>query len=43
MRDSYANAPQARLTRVDDSNHYLMIDQPGRVVAEIRRLMAGSQ
>lgn len=40
MRESYAGAPQARLMRVDDSNHYIMIDQPGRVVAEIRSLMA---
>ena len=40
MKEAYANAPQARLTRVDDSNHYIMIDQPGRVVAEIRSLMA---
>ena len=40
MKESYANARQARLVRIDDSNHYIMIDQPGRVVAEIRRLMA---
>lgn len=40
MRESYANARQARLMRIDDSNHYIMIDQPGRVVAEIRNLMA---
>jgi len=40
MRESYANASQARLVRIDDSNHYIMIDQPGRVVAEIRSLMS---
>lgn len=40
MRESYANARGARLIRIDDSNHYIMIDQPGRVVAEIRSLMA---
>ena len=39
MRASYANARQVRLARVDDSNHYILIDQPGRVVAEIRSLM----
>jgi pimeloyl-ACP methyl ester carboxylesterase len=39
MRESYANARTARLVRIDDSNHYIMIDQPGRVVAEIRSLM----
>ncbi len=40
MRESFANARQARLVRVEDSNHYVLIDQPGRVVDEIRRLMA---
>jgi len=39
MKASYANARTARLVRIDDSNHYIMIDQPGRVVAEIRSLM----
>jgi pimeloyl-ACP methyl ester carboxylesterase len=39
MRESFANAPQARLVRVDSSNHYILIDQPGRLVAEIRTLM----
>ena len=40
MKESYANARQARLIRIDDSNHYIMFDQPGRVVAEIRSLMS---
>ena len=40
MKESYANAQTARLMRIDDSNHYIMIDQPGRVVAEIRTLLA---
>jgi pimeloyl-ACP methyl ester carboxylesterase len=40
MRESYANARQAKMVRVDDSNHYILIDQPGRVVSEIRSLMA---
>lgn len=40
MKKSYANAPQTRLIRIDESNHYIMIDQPGRVVAEIRSLMS---
>ena len=39
MRESFANAREARLVRVDNSNHYILIDQPGRVVAEIRTLM----
>ena len=42
MKESYANAPQARLTRVDDSNHYILFDQPGRLVAEIRSFMAST-
>jgi pimeloyl-ACP methyl ester carboxylesterase len=42
MKQSYANAPQVRLVRIEDSNHYIMFDQPGRVVAEIRSLMATS-
>jgi pimeloyl-ACP methyl ester carboxylesterase len=40
IRALYANARQARLLRIDDSNHYILIDQPGRVVAEIRSLVA---
>ena len=42
MRESFANARQARLVRVDHSNHYILIDQPGRVVAEIRTLMTNT-
>ena len=37
-RQSFASLRGARLVRVNDSNHYIQIDQPGRVVAEIRSL-----
>lgn len=39
MRQSYAGARGARLIRVDSSNHYIQMDRPGRVVAEIRTFM----
>ena len=42
MRESYANARTARLMRIDDGTHYIMFDQPGRVVAEIRNFMSTS-
>jgi pimeloyl-ACP methyl ester carboxylesterase len=42
-RQSYANVARARIVRVENSNHYIQIDQPGRVVAEVDTLMrAGS-
>ena len=40
MRQSYANAKGARLVRIDSSAHYIQIDRPARVVAEIRSFMA---
>jgi pimeloyl-ACP methyl ester carboxylesterase len=43
MRESYANARNARLVRVDSSNHYIHFDQPGRVVAEIRTFMTSTR
>jgi pimeloyl-ACP methyl ester carboxylesterase len=39
MRKLYANAPKARLTRIDDSNHFIQIDQPARFVTEVDALM----
>ena len=39
MRESYANVPHARLIRVDHSNHFIMFDQPARVIAEVDTLM----
>jgi pimeloyl-ACP methyl ester carboxylesterase len=43
MRESYANARNARLVRVDSSNHYIHFDQPGRVVSEIRTFMTSAR
>jgi pimeloyl-ACP methyl ester carboxylesterase len=39
MRKLYASAPNARLTRIDDSNHFIQIDQPARFVTEVDALM----
>ena len=39
MRESYANVPHARLIRVDHSNHFIMFDQPARVIAEVDTLL----
>jgi pimeloyl-ACP methyl ester carboxylesterase len=39
LRLSWAGAPAARLVRIDNSNHYIQIDQPGPVVAEVDALM----
>jgi pimeloyl-ACP methyl ester carboxylesterase len=40
MRQSYATLKGVKLVHVDGSAHYIQIDQPARVVAEIRALMA---
>jgi pimeloyl-ACP methyl ester carboxylesterase len=39
MRALYANAPRARLIRIDDSRHFLQWDQPARFVTEVDALM----
>jgi pimeloyl-ACP methyl ester carboxylesterase len=39
LRLSWANAPAARLVRIDASNHYIQLDQPRRFVAEVDALM----
>ena len=39
MRRSYASAATARFTRVEDSNHYIQLDQPARLVAEVDALV----
>ena len=39
MRASYANAPQTRFLRIDDSNHFIQIDQAARFVAEVDAFM----
>jgi pimeloyl-ACP methyl ester carboxylesterase len=39
VRLLYANAAGARLIKIDDSNHYIQIDQPARFVAEVDAFM----
>ena len=39
LRRSWVNVPDARLVKIDDSNHYIQIDQPERFVAEVDALM----
>jgi pimeloyl-ACP methyl ester carboxylesterase len=39
LRQSWANAPGARLVKIDSSNHYIQIDQPERFVAQVDSLM----
>jgi pimeloyl-ACP methyl ester carboxylesterase len=38
-REMFASLPGVRLVRVDNSNHYVQIDQPSVVVAELEALM----
>ena len=39
LRLSYANAPNARFVRINDSYHYIQVDQPLRLVAEVDAFM----
>lgn len=39
MARLYANAPNARLVRIDDSRHFIQWDQPARFIAEIDAFM----
>ncbi|MGQ0533880.1 MAG: alpha/beta fold hydrolase [Caulobacteraceae bacterium] len=40
MRASYATVPQARLVRIDDSYHFIMVDQFERFTQEVRAFLA---
>jgi pimeloyl-ACP methyl ester carboxylesterase len=40
MRASYANTPQARIVKIEESYHFIMIDQLDRFVAEVRTFLA---
>lgn len=40
MRLSYANAPQARLIRIDDSYHFIMVDAFDRFMSEVETFLA---
>jgi pimeloyl-ACP methyl ester carboxylesterase len=35
MRAAYANAPNAKLVKIDNARHFIQLDQPARLVAEI--------
>jgi len=35
MRAAYANAPNAKLVKIENSYHFIQLDQPARLVAEI--------
>ncbi len=39
MRASYTNLPQARLIKVDESYHFIMIDQFDRFMSEVRTFL----
>ena len=38
-RASFANMPGATLTRIDDSAHFIMLDQPARFAAEVNAFL----
>lgn len=38
-RASFANLPSATLTRIDDSAHFIMLDQPARFAAEVNAFL----
>jgi pimeloyl-ACP methyl ester carboxylesterase len=40
MHMSYANAPQARLVKIDDSYHFIMVDQFDRFMQEVDAFLA---
>jgi len=39
-RDSFAAAPQARIVRVPDAYHFIMLDEPARFQAALREFLA---
>ena len=39
MKQLYSGAPAATLVRIDDSNHYIQLDQPARFVAAVDAFM----
>lgn len=41
MVASYANIPQARIVKIEDSRHFIMIDQPARFMSEVEAFLAG--
>jgi pimeloyl-ACP methyl ester carboxylesterase len=41
FRSAYAGAPQARFERIDDSFHFVMLDQPAAFAAAVARFLEG--
>ncbi|WP_395646829.1 alpha/beta fold hydrolase [Terricaulis sp.] len=41
MRASYASGPSARLVKIEDSYHFIMIDQFDRFMSEVNTFLAG--
>lgn len=41
IRASYANAPNARLVKIEESYHFIMIDQFDRFMSEVNGFLAG--
>jgi pimeloyl-ACP methyl ester carboxylesterase len=39
MRQMYSDAPSVTLVRINDSNHYIQLDQPERFVAAVEAFM----
>ncbi|MBA2626903.1 MAG: alpha/beta hydrolase [Gemmatimonadales bacterium] len=39
MKEMYRNAPNATMVRIDESNHYIQLDQPARFVAAVETFM----
>jgi pimeloyl-ACP methyl ester carboxylesterase len=35
LQQLYSNAPNVKLVKIDDSNHYIQLDQPARFVSEV--------
>jgi pimeloyl-ACP methyl ester carboxylesterase len=40
MRASYAGVPQARIVKIDDAYHFIMIDEFDRFMDEVRTFLA---
>ena len=39
VKELYANAPAVTVVRIEDSNHYIQLDQPERFVAAVEAFM----
>jgi pimeloyl-ACP methyl ester carboxylesterase len=41
VQQLYSNAPGVKLVKIEDSNHFIQLDQPARFVAEVDAFMQG--